>query len=196
MKHQFIQACSVESSATGAILLVEMWNCHIRPCGSHHHKAYGTCCVEKCTLFHLALFTQLSHTQSPVITNPQLSTLRSMINVAITFLCLKAAEPGNAAKKKHISPTVRFVLNHVDYLMALLKLSYIFIWLKYSLADLLNRFCVWSRHTSIHYLILGRQHGFETGCIGLKMVTLMLLLSWWEITTSLGPSHYREKAFM
>lgn len=41
---------------------------------------------------------------------------------------------------------------------------------KYSLADLLNRFCVWTRHTSVHYLLLGRQHRFE-------MVTLMLLLS-------------------
>lgn len=74
------------------------------------------------------LSIQLSHIQSPVITNPQLSTLRSMINAAITFLHLEAAELGTAAKSISV-PTVRVVLNHVDYLMALLDLSYIFIWL-------------------------------------------------------------------
>lgn len=77
----------------------------------------------------------LFHTQSPVFTNPQFSALRSMINVAIIFLCLKATETGTAAKKTTTTTYLSdcylffFFLNQVDYLMALFKLSYIFIWL-------------------------------------------------------------------
>lgn len=75
MKHQFIQACGVESTATGAILLVEMcmWNCHIRPCGAHHCKACGTCCAEKCTLFHLSLYSAISYTVSSDYQSPALN---------------------------------------------------------------------------------------------------------------------------
>lgn len=130
MKHQFIQACGVESRATGAISLVAMcmWNCHIGPCGSHHHKACDTCCVEKCTLFHLALYSAISYTVSSDYQSPALDS-EVYDQCCHHFSLSKSSRGWNGSQKRNISLTVSFVLNNVDDLMALLKLSYIFIWL-------------------------------------------------------------------